>query len=502
MTVHEGLEESTEPISHDRVAKNTLIYMAGQLLSWVMTFLSVSIIPRRLGESNIGHLAIAATAVGAVANMLMLGLDGFISAEIGRNKGQSERIVQAFLGLRLSLLPLLVIGAMIALHAAHASPLEWTLGWIAMASVGVGFVFAPLRAVLMGWEEARPVSVYTLWMGIAPLLAIPFLYLGPAAYALISLFGGLPGTFATILATRRRIHLRPRIDTKMWEILVRGSSAFLLTEFVAQFYDIGSVFILKHYTGAAGVGVYSQAMELLGTFLFVPTAIGYALLPSLTRLAQSEPDTFARLQQRVFVLLVVLSLPIAILALMLAHPFCHFLYGSQKFRSLPITVQFCALNVLPLYTTTILYRFLIAQRRNHIWAAFMLGTVGLNALLCWFLIPLTLRAPGLHTGAAGAIIASAIAETVTTVCAFVLLRTNPLNRDNLGRIARALLAGLAMAGVMWATRGLFFALTALLGLAAFGAVAWKLEALGVEEQRKIAELLQNKLPARFRKAGA
>ena len=152
-----------------------------------------------------------------------------------------------------------------------------------------------------------------------------------------------------------------------------------------------------------------------------------------------------------FVLLVVLSLPIAILALMLAHPFCHFLYGTQRFRSLPITVQFCALNVLPLYTTTILYRFLIAQRRNHIWAAFMLGTVGLNALLCWFLIPLTLRAPGIHTGAAGAIIASAIAETVTTVCAFVLLRTNPLNRDNLSRIARALLAGVAMASVMWAT---------------------------------------------------
>ena len=502
MTANGGLEESTEPISHDRVAKNTLIYMAGQLLSWVMTFVSVSIIPRRLGESNIGHLAIAATAVGAVANMLMLGLDGFISAEIGRNKGQSERIVQAFLGLRLSLLPLLAVGAMIALRAAHASPLEWTLGWIAMASAGVGFVFAPLRAVLMGWEEARPVSVYTLWMGIAPLLAIPFLYLGPAAYALISLFGGLPGTFATVLATRRRIPLHPRIDTKMWEILVRGSSAFLLTEFVAQFYDIGSVFILKHYTGAAGVGVYSQAMKLLGTFLFVPTAIGYALLPSLTRLAQSEPDTFARLQQRVFVLLVVLSLPIAILALMLAHPFCHFLYGTQKFRSLPITVQFCALNVLPLYTTTILYRFLIAQRRNHIWAAFMLGTVGLNALLCRFLIPLTLRAPGIHTGAAGAIIASAIAETVTTVCAFVLLRTNPLTRDNVSRIARALLAGLAMAGVMWAARGLFFALTAIFGLATFGAVAWKLEALGVEEQRKIAELIQNKLPARFRKASA
>ncbi len=62
------------PISHERVAKNTLIYIVGQLVSWAMTLLSVSIIPRRLGETGMGQLAIAGTTVGAVANMMMLGL--------------------------------------------------------------------------------------------------------------------------------------------------------------------------------------------------------------------------------------------------------------------------------------------------------------------------------------------------------------------------------------------------------------------------------------------
>ena len=141
------------PISHERVAKNTLIYIVGQLVSWAMTLLSVSIIPRRLGETGMGQLAIAGTTVGAVANMMMLGLDGFISAEIGRNRPASERIVQAFMGLRLCLLPLLALISLSALALAHVSFTIWQIGLITLASVSVAFVFAPLRAVLMGWKK-------------------------------------------------------------------------------------------------------------------------------------------------------------------------------------------------------------------------------------------------------------------------------------------------------------------------------------------------------------
>ena len=490
--------EEVSPISHERVAKNTLIYIVGQLVSWAMTFISVAVIPRRLGEAGMGQLAIAGTAVGAVANMMMLGLDGFISAEIGRNRPSSERIVQAFMGLRLSLLPFLALGALAALRLAHVSPIIWQIGAITLVSASVSFVFAPLRAVLMGWEEARPISVFTFIMGLAPLLAIPFLAGGPVAYSAVTFVGGLPATLAIVLAIRGRVRLRPRIDPATWRFLIMGSSTFLVTEFVAQFYDLGSVFILRHFTDEAAVGVYSQAVKLLGTFLFLPTAVGYALLPSLTRLADADRETFARLQQRVFGLMAVLAMPIAVLALMLAHPFCHLLYGGEKFRSLPVTVQFCALNLIPLYITMLMYRFLIAQRRNAIWSLFMLGTVLLNAGLCWLLIPLTLHSPWLRTGTVGAIVAAAIAETCTACCAMILLKVNPLTRDNALRIAGGLAASGAMAGVMWLTRDWFFGFRGALGLIAFSAVAWKLRALGQEEQAQMASIVRSKIPARFR----
>ena len=41
-------------------------------------------------------------------------------------------------------------------------------------------------------------------------------------------------------------------------------------------------------------GVYTQAQRLFGTFLFVPTALGAALLPSLARLAQASQEEFRR----------------------------------------------------------------------------------------------------------------------------------------------------------------------------------------------------------------
>ncbi len=404
------------------------------------------------------------------------------------------------MGLRLCLLPLLALVSLSALAIAHVSPTIWQIGLITLASVSVAFVFAPLRAVLMGWEEARPISIYTFIMGLAPLLAIPFLAGGPVTFSIITFFGGLPATLAVVLAIRGRVKLRPRLDTATWRFLIWGSSTFLVTEFVAQFYDLGSVFILRHFTDEAAVGVYSQATKLLGTFLFLPTAVGYALLPSLTRLADANPATFARLQQRVFGLMAVLAMPIAVLALMLAHPFCHLLYGGEKFRSLPVTVQFCSLNLIPLYITMLLYRFLIAQKRNAIWSGFMLGTVLLNAGLCWLLIPRTLHSAWPHTGTVGAIVAAAIAETVTAICALILLKVNPLTRENGLRIVGGLVASGGMAGAMWLTRDWFFVLRGAVGMAAFGIVAWKLQALGDEEQQQLASLLRSKLPARFRKA--
>ena len=480
-------------IVQERVVKNAMIYLAAQLLSWAVAILSVSLIPNRLGAVAIGQMTVASTAVGSVASVLTLSLDPFLNAEAGRNRADSGRLLRAAIGLRLVCIPLMLAGSCIALYSMQADRTIWILGGIIMAAHSLGYVFGMFRSVLAGWEDARRVAVYDMLQAAVPLTCVPFIGLGVISFVATGLFTGLPVlAWITGVARRGVGSLRPAFDIPLWRHLIKSSLGFLVTDWVTPFLLFTTVFMLKGLGGAADVGVYSQTQKLLGTFMFVPTAIGSALLPSLARLADTDAAEFRRLQQRVLVVMIVLGMPIALLAFLLADPFCRLIYTKPEFHSLPVAVKFCGLSVVPLYVTTILYRFLIAKRRNAVWGLFMLGTVVINTLLCRLLIPLMQQAPHVHSASAGAILAFTVAETCTMFMAFALLGINPLNRETLGRLGRALLAAVAMAGAMWLTRSLFFVLTALIGIGVFGVLIWKMEALGRDEQQQIGALAARK----------
>jgi O-antigen/teichoic acid export membrane protein len=231
---------------------------------------------------------------------------------------------------------------------------------------------------------------------------------------------------------------------------------------------------------------------LKGTFLFLPTAIGYALMPSLARLAEANTAEFQRMERRVLVAVIALGLPVMTLVLMLAYPLSRLLYG-EKFQDLPLTLQATALSIIPIYINIVLYRFLVAQQKNAIWSLFLIGTVILNAILCYVLIPWARYAPDVHNAAVGAVLASTLAEIVTVVFALLLLKTNPVNVDTVGRLLRSLLATGAMVIVIWWTRHLFILIPALLGVVVFSLAAWWLHVLGEEEQRKIMAIVRKKL---------
>ena len=479
----------------ERVVKNAMIYMAAQLLSWAVAILSVSLIPRRLGEVGTGQMNVAGQAVMTVAPLLTLSVDQYLNVEVGRDPSQAERLLRATIGLRLVCIPLMAVGACIALYVLKADRIIWTLGGICIVAQALGYVYGPMRSILAGWEDARRVATFDLMQAALPLSGVPFLGpgQGPIPFTIAGLVVGAFTVQYPMLAVRRRVgSLRPVFDVALWRKLIRSSLGFLVNEWVAPFMGFTTIYMLKEYSGVADVGVYSQAQRLVGTFMFVPTAIGAALLPALSRLADTDAEEFDRLQQRILVVLIVMGMPIVLLALMLADPFCHLLYGKAQFQTLPLVIKFCGLSVIPLYVTTILYRFLVAKRKNAIWGLFMLCAVILNLALCRVLIPWAQNAPGIHSAPVGATLAFTIAETFSMIMSFALLKVNPLNRETLGRIARALIAAGAMAGVMWAARGLFFPITGALGVGVFGWLAWKMQTLGRDDQQKLGELVSRK----------
>jgi O-antigen/teichoic acid export membrane protein len=190
----------------------------------------------------------------------------------------------------------------------------------------------------------------------------------------------------------------------------------------------------------------------------------------------------------------VLGLPVATLVFILAEPLCRILYGTKAFTGLPQVLQVCAFNLLPLYISSILYNFLIAQRKNAVWSIFLLMTVGINYISSLILVPWALA----HrmNGAVGSVASLVIAEVFTTIMALIVLRNNPIDRVVLGRMFRTLIPCTLMAGVMLSTRQYFILIPLILGLAAFIIPAKYLHILGADEQRKLEEVVRRKLRLR------
>lgn len=506
-------EVTTEPApggGRGRVARNASIYFLAQLVSWAVSFTAVAIVPRTLGERAMGQLALANNAVHIVVSVLKCGIENFLVKEVGRDRAQTERLLGATLGLRLvAILPLTAL-SLLMLWVVKASPVVWMLGIIVIAACALNFLSEPLRSTLAGWEQAKKVSTADILSTSAPLFAIPFLRYGPISLAVAGLSITFVGLIQRWVWVRRQVRIAPLFQLRQWGAIIRGGLPFVVNGIAMQAYTTSTVFILRHFADERTIGVHSQGQRLYGTFLFVPTALAFALLPTLARMAHQAPEQLRAMQNRVLSLMIVLGLPVSTLMLLLAEPLCRLLYGPHKFLALPLVLQVRAFSLIPLYIITVLYQFLVAQGQQARWSLFLIGTVCLNALFCVLLIP-TVRSMG-YNGAVGTAAAQLLAESCNMVVALVLLKANPLTAETGGRILRAFLAAVGMGLTVWLLRNSIAALgadwmrwvtlalevliPAVGGLLVFAGLGWLLRILTPEEQAKLVGLVQRKFRKR------
>jgi O-antigen/teichoic acid export membrane protein len=510
MALSTEVEDRPVGSNQERVARNAGIYFVIQLVSWAVTFVTMSIIPRFLGEKVIGEVGLAGATTALVFGFGSLCIDQFLTREVGRDHHQADRLVRATLGLRLILfLPIIVVTWLNFrwVHATSHEALRYLnlYGSIMVIYLCINQLAEPLRSVLAGRERALQVSLSDLLCSAAPLLTLPFLR-----------YGGIVLPLATLIATcvvfvlragwvRSQVRLIPQFDVAMWGYLIRGSLPFMLNVNLANLYSYTSLRVLEHFLGTAAIGQYSQATRLVGTFMFLPSALCAALLPTLSRMAQADPDNLKSAQLRILIVLIVCALPVTAGVMLLADPLCHLLYGRHQYLDLPLGLKYASLTILPLYIVSTIYQFLVAQGRNAIWSAVLFGTVVTSTLVTWFMVPVTIRY--LHNGIIGAALGNVIAETVASVCAFVLLKNNVLNRDTISRVLRGVVATAGMSVVIWLMRDgiiglhlrfwltdlLALVLPAIAGAIVFVCLVMTLRALPPQEQELIAQTIRRKV---------
>jgi O-antigen/teichoic acid export membrane protein len=326
----------------------------------------------------------------------------------------------------------------------HMPPLVVQTIYVLLIANCFIFIGAPIVAAMTGWEEAKLVSFFSVLASTAVLVQVPFLRFGYLVALIVAqAFGTLVPFYFQIKWGRRFTSLRPTFDPRLWLRLIRGGIPFLANSLTLQIYSASSIYILGFFTSAGMVGTYATAVRLVGISSYIPTAIYMAMLPSAVRMASLGGDELDQVQARTFKYIVICGFWCTAIVFLLGPPAAALIY-IKRYPDIMLIMQAGAFTIIPLFIVTTLYSFLVARGRNGIWSYFLLGTTLLNVLLCLILIPWT--RDHLHNGAAGAVFAVAIAETVTMVAAIALLKLKVFTGDTVSYGLKTVAATALMAG--------------------------------------------------------
>lgn len=376
-----------------RVGLNTLVQLAGRLLTSTVAFvITALLLPRLMDEESLGVFAFHLALYQMLANVLDFGAGTIVIREAARARGQAGRLLGMLVGLkaRFALGGAAVLVA-VALAFEGLTPRAGllclaALHLLAHAPAGAGAIFA----VDMVFERQARVAVAGQLAWLAGTLALALSGVREPAFHLLAFGAGIAVNGA--LAWRwagRRVQVRfdaPRAERaalwrEAWPAGVSMAAASL-------YFYIDSVMLrpLLGERGEEAVAQYSNAYRLLTFVLMVPVLFSQVILPVYARLWAAGPGALAPFFARTTRFLFALGAPVSATVWLVSEDVMRLVFPPQyvagarslSILSLAVVCVFCA------YPHVML---LLAAGEQRLMMRISLGGAALNVLANLWAIP-------------------------------------------------------------------------------------------------------------------
>lgn len=389
------------------------------------------LLSRHLSPEDMGRLGLAqalVTFVGVVAN---LGLDVILVRDLVRGPERRERF----------------LGATALLQLAAA--LVGAAGMVALvALVSDDAMLLALAAVLSASLLATPLAVIESELSaqnrlgeLAALRAASYgaLLLSAVAVVLASrslLWFALPFVVQAVAraAGAVAVHARGGRRLRDWSAagadvrqLLRAGLPLMASAAAVALYATVDRVMVSWLAGAAATGEYFVAARLSEGWHFLPMAVVAAAFPELVRTRDRSPELFAQEMQRLFNLMVLLALAVAVPIALFADLIVALLYGTEYAGAAAVLRIHVWSNVL-VFLGVASGRWLVLEGRSGQYLARTIAGVGANVGLNFALIP--------PLGAPGAAVAAVLAQFVVVVLSDAAVpATHPMLRAKLRAMA-------------------------------------------------------------------
>lgn len=456
-----------------------------QGLTWIGGAALAVLLPRFLGDVNLGKYTFAfafTTLIGLGAD---LGLSTYLTREVARDRDQAARLTGAVLLWRVPLSLLTGAIAIVATHAMGSDELTRHVFYVLSLGILITAVSGVVFGALQGLQQMKILAVTNVLnkLGYAG-LAAALLFGGAGPFELAAGYVIVAGLTLVIGAVVLLKQIRPtfNVDRQLLRTVLLGGLPFFVWQAALLIYGQIDTVLLSFLASDAVVGWYAAAYRIVMIPVFMPTIIVTVIFPALSAAARDVP-AFNAIARRAVHAAAIITIPMALGIMLLPDKIIGLLGYPETFSHSALPLILLAPH-LPVAAIDVMIGCVLNTRdKQRQWALTAVAAAALNPLMNVVAIPLSQNMFG--NGAVGAATITTVTELFMMAVGLRLMPRGVLNRATVTDVGRMLAAGLAMAGVVLITRDLPIVVPIVLGAAVYAGACLVVGAVSLGELNQV-----------------
>lgn len=421
-----------------RIAKNTGVIIAGNIVNKAISLVVVIFLARYLGTAGYGKYAFVFAFLMFFGIITDLGINTILVREISRDKSLASKYIgnAAIMKLILSLSAVVLAMVVITILPYPAD----TMTYIYIMSLTLLFgsfsgLYSTMFQVNLKMEYSVVANLIDRILSASVILCIIFFHGSLLQIMIALMFSNLIGLLVTYLYSKNFVRMKFEIDFDLWKFFVKESWPLALTAiFITIYWRIDQI-MLSMMQGDVAVGYYAAAVNLTEIFGIIPSAFAISVFPLISEYFKTSKSLHEKMYQLSFKYMVMIIIPIAMGTMLLAKPTVRLIFGEQFLPSASALQILMWSNVFA-FIGVINKRILISANKQKIDFVFTSTSAIVNIILNLLLIPIY--------GIVGAGIATAISYGVGPVMGFFLSATRDYSISAFRSMVEPVVASLVM----------------------------------------------------------
>lgn len=351
-----------------KIAKHTGVQVAGRIIGFGMSLISMIFLTRYLGTDGFGKYITIIVFVNAVATFAEFGLDQILIKEYFKTK-QKKYLLANALGLRAVFsLAVFLIGALVGHFFPYAEIVKVGIWIYSLSSflIAVESIFLSIFQINLRMHHQVIAETVNRVVTLLLIIVSVVLNLGLIFILVATVAGSALQILIAYFWADKLITIKFKFNFKLWRSLLKKSIPLGISAILIFIYYKVDTVILSVLKPSADVGIYGAAyrvLDIIGTF---PGMFCGLLLPIMANIySLNKMPRFNRLTQKGFDALAITGIPAAIILFALAKPIILLIAGNQ-FSSSILVLQILAPSVALIFLNWIFWIALVGGDRQNI----------------------------------------------------------------------------------------------------------------------------------------